>query len=117
MPKGRKRTEEEYEREIEEASKRIRKKKENIKTARTNATWQEYLTDVLGVSPKALDNGKDFWESVRERTLEFDTRAIQRRSRYSELRKVGYTAKEARRMRDWSEDKVELELARKSKPK
>jgi len=117
MPRGRKRTSEEYEREIEEASKRIRKKKENIKTARTNVIWQEYLTDVLGVSPKALDNGKDFWESVRKRTLEFDRRAIVRRNRYSELRKVGYTAKEARRIRDWAEDRIELELARKSKPK
>ena len=115
MPKGRKRTQEEYEREIEEASKRIRKKKENIKTARTNATWQDYLIDVLGVSPKAVSNGKDFWESVRERTLEFDTKAIKRRSRYSELREVGFTAKEARRIRDWSEDRIELELARKTK--
>ena len=117
MPKGRKRTPEEYEREIEEASKRIRKNKENIKSARKDSTWRDYLLNVFGASPQSIDAGKDFWKSVRERTLEFDTRAIKRRSAYSELRQAGYTPKEARRMRDWSEDRIELELARKAKPK
>lgn len=108
MPKGnRKRTEEEYEREIEEASKRIRKHRENITSARDSDTWIDFLTDTFGVSPQAVNNGQDFWESVRQDILQYDREEV-RKLKYRELREQGFSAKEARRMRDWSQNRVDL---------
>ena len=107
MPKGRKRTPEEYEREIEEASKRIRKNKENIKSARDDDTWQDYLLNVFGASPQSVNAGQDFWDSVKERTLQFD-REVARRSSYSKLRQASVPAKLARQVRDWSRERQEF---------
>lgn len=109
MPHGRKRTQAEYEREIEEASKRIRKKRENIKSARDSDTFRDFLTNTFGVSPQALNNGADFWESVRENVHQYDREVI-RRSKYAELIELGFTSAQAKRMRDWSETRIQLSM-------
>lgn len=68
MPKGRKRTKEEYDKEIIAAAKRIGKKREARQAAKGNTTWINYLLDVLNVNPDAVesDAGSKFWKSVRE---------------------------------------------------
>ncbi len=63
MPKGKrkKRTEEEYEKEIEEATKRMQKYPEHLRSARDNEAWKEFLTNIGVTTGKA-----DFWQNVRD---------------------------------------------------
>lgn len=68
MPKGRKRTKEEYEKEIEEIAKRMQKRPEHLKTAKNNATWLAFL-DNIGVSTIETAQGKSFWEKVRSKIV------------------------------------------------
>lgn len=69
MPKGgKKRTNAEYEKEIEDAVKRFRKYPERIRSAYDSEDWQEFLIDI-GVNPESVSSGYDFWESVREKTV------------------------------------------------
>ena len=67
MPKGKKRTAEDYEREIEEAAKRMQKYPEHLRSARTSNTWNDFLIDI-GVKPEIVKSksGGDFWEKVRQ---------------------------------------------------
>ena len=60
MPKGKKRTEAEYEKEIEEASKRMKKHHEFLASAQSSPEWQAFLEDIGIETYKA-----DFWEDVR----------------------------------------------------
>lgn len=67
MPKGRrKRTQEEYDKEVLEAVKRMRKYPEHIRSARQSETWFEFLGDI-GVNPDILESqsGQNFWGRVR----------------------------------------------------
>ena len=63
MPKGRKRTQEEYDREIEEAAKRMQKRPEHLKAARNSKQWLDFL-DNIGVTVES-GSKQDFWEKVR----------------------------------------------------
>lgn len=68
MPKGRKRNSEEYEKEIDEAAKRMRKKPEGLKSARSSKTWLDFLDDI-GISVNSTGKS-DFWEQVRDKVYE-----------------------------------------------
>ena len=71
MPKGKKRTAEDYEREIEEAAKRMQKEPEHLKAARHNRSWLIFL-DSIGVNPNSTrtEKGQGFWEDVRNKVQE-----------------------------------------------
>lgn len=107
MPKGRKRTPEEYNDEMKEASKRMRKHKEARRSARDDDTWQEFLLDTIGINPNSISpaNGQKFWSDVQADVLTYD-----RVTKYAKLREAGFTAKQARRMRDWSEEKRQVAI-------
>ena len=104
MPKGRKRTQEEYNQEIEEAARRMEKYPEHLKSARTSNTWNDFLINI-GVNPKAVDSkpGDNFWNKVRE---EINPRQAERRNIYQEARQAGMPATLARRIRDWSDERA-----------
>lgn len=68
MPKGRKRTQAEYEKEIEEAAERMKKKPEHLKSAKDNATWLEHLENI-GVTTTGTKQGQSFWEKVRNKIV------------------------------------------------
>lgn len=126
MPKGGKRKDGTPEHEIEEAEKRMRKYKECLESARDSETWLEFL-EKIGVNIDILesDRGQDFWEKVRQKideplkenifnnlsqsakgeTPEIRDKA-ERRSSYSIARYFGASAKEARQVRDWSNDRL-----------
>ena len=107
MPRGnRKRSQEDYEREIEEAAKRMKKYPEHLKTARDSSRWNDFLTNVVGVDSKIVDSraGSKFWQDVREKIY---TKQVERRSIYQEAREAGMPAKLARRIRDWSKVRAE----------
>lgn len=73
MPKGgRKRTQAEYEKEIEDAIKRFRKYPDRLQYAGSSEEWQEFLQDI-GVYPHTIAAGDDFWEQVRQ-GVEIDAR-------------------------------------------
>lgn len=65
MPKGRKRTQADYDKEVLEAVKRMKKYPEHLRSARDNDTWIEFLNnhDVWTTDTK---QGQDFWERVRQ---------------------------------------------------
>lgn len=110
MPKGhRKRTQEDYEREIKEAAQRMRKHPEFLKSARNNQTWLDFLVNVVGVQPQATesDSAQKFWNDVREQIY---TRPTRRRNIYKEAREAGMPAKLARRIRDWSPERAETAI-------
>lgn len=73
--KRRKRTAEEYEREAEEAEKRLRKYPDRLKSATDSDTFIDFLADI-GVYHRAISGGSDFWESVRGKVIEKDTAPI-----------------------------------------
>lgn len=93
-----------YEREIIEATKRMRKYPEHLKSARDSSTWKDFLINI-GVKEDIIGSasGSDFWESVREKV---DSKHIKRLSIYQQARSVGMPVKTARRIRDWSEDRA-----------
>lgn len=64
MPKGRKRTKEDYDDEIKNAAKRMKKYPEHLRAARNNSTWLNFLEDI-GVKTIQTPKGGDFWENVR----------------------------------------------------
>lgn len=66
MPKGKKRTNEEYEKEIEEAAKRMKKYPEHLKAARYSSEWVEFLSNI-GIGTTESKEGSDFWEKVRNK--------------------------------------------------
>ena len=70
MPKGKKRTSADYEREIEEAAKRIKKYPEHLRSARTSKLWNDFLIDI-GVKPEIVksESGSGFWDKVRQEVL------------------------------------------------
>ena len=94
-----------YEKEIEDAAKRMRKYPEHLKAARTNQTWIDFLIDVAGVDPNATTSAKaqNFWKEVQEK---IEPKQAQRRSLYQEARQAGMPSKLARRVRDWSEERA-----------
>lgn len=121
MPKGRKRTPEEYEKEILEAVKRMRKHKESLSASRNSSDWLDFL-DNLGVGTTDSEQGQDFWEKVRleyigearrnietlrhreyEAKAKIEKRRTTRQSRYAIAKYFGATSKEAGRYRDYSE--------------
>ncbi len=65
MPKGnrKKRTQEEYEKEIDDAVKRMQKRPEHLKSAKNSKAWLEFL-DGIGINVES-DLKQDFWEKVR----------------------------------------------------
>lgn len=66
MPKGgRKRTQEEYEKEIEDAIKRFRKYPERLRASLDSEDWEDFLVGI-GIWDEALYAGADFWERVRQ---------------------------------------------------
>jgi len=106
MPKGSKTRD--YEREIEEASNRMRKYPEHLKSARRNDTWYEFLSNIE-ISQDILDSpsGQSFWDSVQNKILTDDVgkrevRNLRRQEKYSVARSLGFSSKEARRLRDLS---------------
>lgn len=107
MPKGgRKRTQEDYEREIVEAAKRIRKHgKESLAAARDSGEWLDFL-DSIGIATTQSSAGQDFWGKVRGEMPPIK-RQTERRQSYSELREVGIPPKLARQARDWSAERQE----------
>lgn len=66
MPHGKKRGTVEYEQEIEDAVKRFSKYPERLKFAGDSEEWREFLSSV-GIPE---EKGIDFFESVRERTVQ-----------------------------------------------
>ena len=105
MPKGRKRTEAEYEREIEEAAKRIKKHKEGLTSARDSEEWLEFLQD-KGITTTDSKEGQDFWEKVRDK-MPVMQRREERKTGYEELREAGIPADIARQARDWGSKRRE----------
>jgi len=101
MSKGRDR---DYEREVIEAAKRMKKYPEHLRSARDSDVWKDFLINI-GVKEDIVDSssGSDFWESVREKV---DSKHIQRLSIYQQARSVGMPAKIARRIRDWSKERA-----------
>ena len=72
MPRGsRNRTQEDYEREIEEASNRMEKYPEHLKSARSSSAWNDFLINI-GVKEDIVksDSGSDFWTKVRNKIIE-----------------------------------------------
>lgn len=67
MPKGKKRNVREYEDEIEKAAKRMKKKPEHLKSARTSREWLGFLEN-LNIIDRQSDSleKKNFWEKVRK---------------------------------------------------
>ena len=102
---GKKRTAEDYEREIEEAAKRMKKYPEHLRSARTSRVWNDFLIDI-GVKPEIVKSksGSDFWEQVREQLY---TRQAGRRDLYMEAREAGMSSKLARRIRDFGEARAQ----------
>jgi len=96
-----KRTAEDYEKEIEEAAKRMKEIPEHLRSARTSSIWNDFLVNI-GVKPQIVESksGSNFWNQVREKIY---TRQATRRNLYQEARQAGMSAKLARRIRDWSE--------------
>jgi len=109
MPKGRKRTAEDYEREIEETAKRMKANPEYLRSARNNSVWYDFLDgigiDIHNASPSRVG----FFEDVRVAIGDKDEK---RKALYKEARKVGMPSKLARRIRDWSRDRAEREMER-----
>ena len=68
MTRNRKRTSEDYEREIEEAAKRMQKYPEHLRAARTSHTWNYFLIDI-GLKSEIVksESGGAFWDKVRNR--------------------------------------------------
>ena len=68
MPKGKKRTAEDYEREIEEAANRMQKYPEHLRSARTSNLWNDFLVDI-GIKHEIVKtkSGSDFWDKVRNK--------------------------------------------------
>lgn len=66
MPKG-KRTEKEYEEEIEKTAKRMAKKKEGLRSARDSEDWFDFL-DNWGIDMSS-DTRVDFMEKVRDKIV------------------------------------------------
>lgn len=60
MSKGRKRTHADYEREIKEAAKRMKKWPEHKRSARDSDTWKEFLQSI-GIT----NSDAGFWQDVR----------------------------------------------------
>lgn len=65
MPKGRKKRD--YDKEIEEAAERMRKRPEHLQSARNRSAWKRFLVNI-GVIPESMssDRGSAFWEDVRQ---------------------------------------------------
>lgn len=99
-----------YPKEIEEAAQRMRKYPECLRSARSSPEWQNFLLEVVGVNPSAVESksGQNFWNDVREKIY---TRQAVRREIYQAARQAGMSATTARRIRDWSrvtaEDAIE----------
>lgn len=105
MPKGRKRTQAEYEEEIEETAKRMRKNyPESLKHARDSESFREFL-EGIGITTTETVSGSNFWDGVREKFP-----IVQRMSKYQEAREAGIPSKIARRMRDFGRDRFDREL-------
>lgn len=70
MPKGN-RGKRDYEREIEEAARRMRKYPEHLRAAIDSEEWRAFLMDI-GIKPEILDfdRGRGFWDSVRDKVVE-----------------------------------------------
>jgi len=69
MPKGgKKRTNAEYEREAEQAIKRFRKYPERLLAAQDEDSWSEFLRNI-GIHEVNIENGSDYFEMIREKTL------------------------------------------------
>lgn len=68
MPKGKKRTAADYEREIEQAAKRMEKYPEYLEAADRSNAWKQFLLD-NGLNPAAVSSDKPFWEDVREKVI------------------------------------------------
>jgi len=71
MPKGRKRTDADYDRETEEAAKRMNKYPEHLRSARNSKTWSDFLVNI-GVKEEIVESksGSVFWDKVRDRVQE-----------------------------------------------
>lgn len=128
MPRNKKRTAEEYEKEIEQAAKRMRKKKEHLASARNSDTWLEFLENI-GVGTTETEQGQDFWEKVRidiigdkissitdrmtqearepEKIIKYN---LSRQVKYHLARYYGVSSKEARAYRDYSQERISQEL-------
>lgn len=63
MPKGRKRTQADYDKEIIDAARRMRKRPEHLRAARNNQSWFEFLENIdIGIDTPQRVN---FWREVR----------------------------------------------------
>ncbi len=65
------RTQQDYDREIEEAAKRMRKYPEHLKAAQDDETWIDFL-DNIGVNARTTDSeaGQDYWKKVADKVTE-----------------------------------------------
>lgn len=92
MPKGkRKRTQEEYDKEVLEAVKRMRKYPEHLRSARQSSTWFDFLGNI-GVNPDTLESqsGQNFWGRVRGEinSQEQAMRALRQRLAEADIRRL-----------------------------
>lgn len=104
MSKGSKR-QRNYDEEIEDAIKRFKKYSDSRTAAKHSDTWLDFLDD-MGINPKAIDKGGEFWENVRQ-GVKPESREPDRRKKYDYLRDMGVTPKEARQQRDWSWERIQ----------
>lgn len=65
MPRGRKRTVADYEKEIRETADRIKKHPEYRNDARNSTSWGNFLKNVLNVVPNTEEK-QDFWNKVKQ---------------------------------------------------
>lgn len=74
MPKGN-RGKRDYEREIDEAAKRMQKYPEYLRPAGLSKEWHKFLLDVVGIEPKNANSsaGAGFWENVRDNIIQKET--------------------------------------------
>lgn len=91
MPKGG-RGQRDYEKEVEDAIKRMRKYKEHLRSARDSDSWVNFL-DKIGVNPLSFESekGSAFWEEVRSK-IDLDYKA----DRLEKMRKFEEEMKEIR---------------------
>lgn len=63
----RRRTQKEYEFEIAEAAKRMKKYPEHLRSARDSEVWYQFLINKVQINPDTIDStaGMKFWEDVR----------------------------------------------------
>lgn len=106
MPRGGKRKGGTPKHEVEEAAERMKKHPEYLRAAKNSGAWLDFL-DSIGIDTINTGSGQAFWEDVR---LLIPNREIIRKNKYQEARDIGISSKLARRLRDFSQSRFDMEI-------